>query len=131
TITGYDVVGRVRGSNQVIGGQTYGFSYSYNRAGALKSTTYPSGRVVTNSFDAANRLSQVAGSLGGVNTTYMSSISYAAHGALAGHTFGNQVARTYSYNTLLQPSEMKDMVSGQPLLDHNLTWGTSGANNGS
>jgi len=33
-----------------------------------------------------------------------------------------------SYNTLLQPSEMKDMVSGQPLLDHKLFWLDAGVN---
>jgi hypothetical protein len=34
-----------------------------------------------------------------------------------------------SYNTLLQPSEMKDMVSGQPLLDHELFWLDAGGKN--
>ncbi len=36
-------------------GQTYSFRYSYNLAGALTSETYPSGRVITNSYDGANR----------------------------------------------------------------------------
>lgn len=45
-------VDRVTASSQATGGQTYPFSdYKYNRAGALTSLTYPSGRIVNTSYD--------------------------------------------------------------------------------
>jgi YD repeat-containing protein len=45
-------------------GQTHSFeNYSYNLAGALTSETYPSGRVISYSYDAANRRTRHTGSL--------------------------------------------------------------------
>jgi RHS repeat-associated protein len=109
SLAGYDAMGRITGSTQASSGQNYTFSYTYNLADSLTSTTYPSGRVVTNSYDGANRTSKVyAGS-----KNYVSSVTYAPHGAYAGFTFGNSMARTNSYNNRLQPSEMKDVQSGQ------------------
>jgi len=109
SIAGYDALGRITGSTQASSGQNYTFSYTYNLADSLTSTTYPSGRVVTNSYDGANRTSKVyAGS-----KNYVSSVTYAPHGAYAAFTFGNSMARTNSYNNRLQPSEMKDVQSGQ------------------
>jgi RHS repeat-associated protein len=48
----------------VTAGQTYNFAYAYNLAGGLKSETLPSGRVITNIYDGANRTNQVTGTLG-------------------------------------------------------------------
>jgi YD repeat-containing protein len=53
----YEELGRITGSSQTIGGgSALPFSYSYNLADALVQTTYPTGRVLTNSYDAANRI---------------------------------------------------------------------------
>jgi YD repeat-containing protein len=49
--TNFDAMGNVLASTQATAGQSYGFSYSYNLAGALTSETYPSGRVVTTGYD--------------------------------------------------------------------------------
>jgi YD repeat-containing protein len=57
--TGYDVMGRVLGGSQVTYGNTYSMSYSYDRAGNMKTETYPSGRVVATELDAARRLAGV------------------------------------------------------------------------
>jgi RHS repeat-associated protein len=125
TVSSYDARGNVTGSSQKIGGANYSFGYKYNLADAPISTTYPSGRVVANTYDQANRVSTaISGS-----TTYLSGVSYAAFGGFAGHTYGNGLVRTYSYNNLLQPSEMKDTGTGYTLLDNVLNWG-SGSNNG-
>jgi len=45
--TAYDPLGRVLQSIQTTGGTPYTFSYTYNLAGALKTETYPDGRVLT------------------------------------------------------------------------------------
>ncbi len=55
TFTAFDALGWVTASSQQVNGLTYGFTYTYNLAGALTSETYPSGRVVTTGYDAANR----------------------------------------------------------------------------
>jgi YD repeat-containing protein len=129
-IASYDTRGNVTGSSQTIGTNTYNFSYAYNLANALTSTTYPSGRVVANTYDGANRVSTVAsGSTTYLSGTCSSGVCYAAFGGLAGHSYGNGLARTYSYNSLLQPSEIKDTGGGYTLLDNVLNW-TSGNNNG-
>jgi hypothetical protein len=62
----------VLASNQVTAGQTYNFAYAYNLAGGLKSETLPSGRVITNVYDGANRTNQVTGTLGTASTAYVS-----------------------------------------------------------
>ena len=50
-------MGRIKASSQVVAGTSpYQFSYSYDISGALATETYPSGRIVTNSFDAAGRI---------------------------------------------------------------------------
>jgi RHS repeat-associated protein len=130
TVASYDARGNVTGSSQKVGSNTYNFSYAYNLADALKSTTYPSGRVVTNTYDGANRVATVAsGSTTYLSGTCSSGVCYAAFGGLAAHSYGNGLARTYSYNSLLQPSEIKDTGGGYTLLDNVLNW-TGGNNNG-
>ena len=131
-IVSYDALGRVTASSQTISGRTYTFpNYSYNLADAMTSETYPSNRVVSTGYDQANR----PNSLTSGSTTYLSSVTYAPHGALAGHVYDNgQLGRLYSYNKRLQPTEMRDgaptlsggTVSsiGNPLLDLQYFWGS-------
>ena len=113
-ITGYDPLGRIMGSMETVGGTPYdAFSYTYNLADALGSTTYPSGRVVTNGYDGANRINSVVGTLIGANTTYLNNATYAAFGGIGGFDYSvtNGVpagARTFSYNGRLQVAEMHD-----------------------
>ena len=59
--TGYDTMGRVTQSSQTTNGASYGFSYTYNRAGGLEVETYPSGRKVTTCYYAAGRIKGVSG----------------------------------------------------------------------
>ena len=131
-ITGYSALGRITGSTQTIAGQTYNFNYTWNLADALLSTTYPTTRVVTNTYDVANRVTAVTGTLNGTPTYYLSGMSYAAQGAPAAYTYGNQLARAYKYNNRLQPYEMTDSstASTNPLLDLQFFFGGSTTLNG-
>ena len=56
----FDKVGQVVNHTQTIDGQSYNLQYGYNLAGQLTSEKYPSGRIVTNSFDANGRLASIA-----------------------------------------------------------------------
>ncbi len=100
--TSFDPLGRVTGSNQVTGQQTYGFSYTYNLAGALTSETYPSTRVVSFSYDGANRPLGVSGLLGTTGTTYTGAITYAPHGGVMAMTLGNGLTENTCFNNRLQ-----------------------------
>ena len=68
----YDQMGRLVKHRQWIGAEQYDLEYGYNLAGQLVSEKYPSGRVVTNSYDANGRLSGVADA----QRTYISAMQY-------------------------------------------------------
>ncbi len=69
---GYDPLGRITASSQVTNTITYQFPlYTYNRAGALLSETYPTNRVVATGYDGANRPAYLQGTLGTAVTPYI------------------------------------------------------------
>ncbi len=126
----FDALGRVGTSVQTTGGPSYTFSYGYNLGGALTSETYPSKRMVTTAPDAANRPSAVGGKLGTIGTNYVANVLYASHGAPLSYVYGNNVARTNSYNGRLQmggyiDTNNKTMVQ---LVNATLTWGVANDN---
>jgi YD repeat-containing protein len=97
TYFGYDAVGRVDEQRQVTGGSTYSLSYTYNLAGLLATETYPTGRVLTQSYDNAGRLSQIDDG----TTTYASNFAYAPSGALVSEAWGNGAVHSVAYNSAL------------------------------
>src|SRR5258708_7948774 len=101
--------------------------YTYDQSGALASVTYPSGRVLTNTFDGAGRVSQVSGP---GNKNYASQVAYAPQGAIQSLTLFNGVAETWGFNTRQQPTSLLASLSQTTLL--NLTWGygADASNNG-
>ena len=131
TFANFDALGRVTQSYQQMAGQTYNFGYNWNLANGLTSETYPSGRVLTTTFDAANRPQAVSGTLGSLTTPYASGVSYAPHGGLAKYEFGNHIWRTFTYSSRLQPNCWWDAVNNSPsayLLTLCPGWGTTNNN---
>jgi YD repeat-containing protein len=127
----YDELGRVKQSNQQTTGQTYGFTYTYNRGGAVTSETYPSGRTVSTGYDRVNRPSGLTGVLTGQTKNYVSNASYWPHGALNAFLYGNNIAPGYLYNSRLQMSQMVAALgagSNQYLTVGNYDWGTANNN---
>ncbi|MGD0048115.1 MAG: RHS repeat-associated core domain-containing protein [Bryobacteraceae bacterium] len=143
----FDRMGRVANSSQQIGNAApYSFSYLYDKSGALKSVTYPSGRTVTNTFDAAGRINQVTGApSSGASTTYASGgscfatgiyspysgtgICYAPQGAVENLSLGNNVTENWNFNSLLQPTQLTATLGSTALMT--LGWSyNSGADNG-
>jgi YD repeat-containing protein len=96
TYFGHDSMGRVSVQKQVTGSNTYSLGYSYNHAGLLSTQTYPTGRVLTNSYDNAGRLSQISDG----TTVFASSLSYAPSGARLSETWGNGALHSIAYNEL-------------------------------
>jgi RHS repeat-associated protein len=70
-------------------GTPYVTQQAYDFLGHVTSETYPSGRVVNYSYDAAGRTNNVSGNLGdGVTRTYTTSISYDEWGGIYKEQFG-------------------------------------------
>jgi RHS repeat-associated protein len=94
----FDALGRIKASHQTTGTQTYDFAYEYDRAGDLKSETYPSGRVLTSSYDDAGRPTGVAQGA----ASFASGAVYAPHGAVSDLTLGNGLLERSRFNLRLQ-----------------------------
>ncbi|MEK6280648.1 MAG: RHS repeat-associated core domain-containing protein [Acidobacteriota bacterium] len=94
TIDSYDALGRPVTQRQqfYISGalsQSYTTQRSYNRAGAVVSQTYPSGRTVSYVYDTAGRTSSFTGNLGdSVSRTYATGITYSPFGGIGTEQFG-------------------------------------------
>jgi RHS repeat-associated protein len=90
----YDAEGRITQVNKVVGSTAYPIVYQPNVAGQLKQITYPSGRVVAQTYDAVGRLTGVTS--GGVN--YTSGYKYDAAGHTTAFTYANGVAAAFAYS---------------------------------
>lgn len=100
----YDGLGRPLASMQSpASGGSYAFLYTHKPAGPA-SMTYPSGRVVSWSYDVAGRTVSATGSFGGQAAVYANNITYAPHGAISSMPIENG-ARTekWCYNNRTQP----------------------------
>ena len=126
----FDAVGRVLWQSQshadFNSGQPSTFRYAYNAAGSLISETYPSGRTVTTTYDAAGRPSQLSGTpSGGTLKQYAGSpalpIAYWAHGAIYQMGLGNSLFEKWNYNARLQPISIALGTSTAPSSVRGLT----------
>ena len=99
TAFSYDARGRVTASTQTTGGVARSFGYTYNLDDTLATQTYPTGKTFTFRYDSAGRATDVSG--GG--DTYVSSVTYAAHGAPSQVSLGNGIVENTSFNNRLQP----------------------------
>jgi RHS repeat-associated protein len=95
----YNNLGEMTALQKVISGTTYPLSYAYNLAGELSSITYPSGRVVQQSFDTIGRLCAVgnSGSTCTSGTTFATAFAYNASFQVTGFSYGNGVTSTFGY----------------------------------
>ena len=129
TYFGYDNMGRVNVQKQVTGSNTYSLGYTYNLAGVLATQTYPTGRVLTYSYDNAGRPSQISDG----TTTFASNFSYAPSGRLLSETWGNGAVHSIAYNNALQVSQikLKQSSSGSELQRYDYLYGEVTQSNGS
>ena len=92
----WDLLGRATSvSKNITGAQTYNIGYGYNLAGEVSSVTYPSNRVVTQTYDAIGRSSQISD---GTPRTYANQFSYNPAQQLLGFTAGNSVQGIFGYS---------------------------------
>ena len=95
----YNNLGEMTQLQKVISGTAYITGYAYNLAGQLSSITYPSTRVVQQSYDTIGRLCAVgtSGSTCASGTTYATSFAYNAAFQVTGFNYGNGVAAAFGY----------------------------------
>lgn len=130
----YDQHGRVLSETRSIANVGYTTQYAYDSSGRLASITYPSGRVVTYTRDAAGRISQIDASKGSVTQTVVSQVAYQPFGAV--QSFVNGAGQTVTRGFDLDGRITRYSLRGQPQLvtydaASRITsiWDTSNANN--
>jgi len=99
---------------QTVNGSTYNMAYAYDNNANVATLTYPSARVVTYSYDFADR---AASAMSG-STTYVAAASYAPFGPLTSLTFGNATTQTLSYDERYRPTENKLVHGSTTLADY-------------
>lgn len=105
--TAFDNVGRVLSHKQTTDGQPYTTSYAYNLSGAVTEETYPSGKVIRNTFDADNQLSQIQGRSGNKGFwTYANGFTYNSSGGITSTRLGNGRWESAQFNSRLQPVQL-------------------------
>ncbi|MEW6732369.1 MAG: fibronectin type III domain-containing protein [Acidobacteriota bacterium] len=99
---GYELLGRVARTAQLMDGIAYQSTISYNELSLPISETYPSGTVITTSYNNAGQISTVSRN----GQVISSNASYSATGSLGQEQLGNQLYHTISYNNRLQPKQI-------------------------
>lgn len=122
----YDALGRVTGLTKTVGTTPYPLTIAYDIAGNITSLTYPSGRVVTQTYDTLERLTGVATG----STNYVSGIAYNSAWRPTGYSFGNSVAASLSYNSRLQPASLSYTKGAQTLFSLTYGYTQNSGNNG-
>jgi RHS repeat-associated protein len=103
----YDVMGRMSGEQRTIAGVSKSLNYAYNLDGSLKTMTYPSGRVVSYGYNAAQRPLSAVDNNG---NNFAFGARYTAWGSLS--SVGNGGMTTFDYyNSRMQPCRL---VTGSP-----------------
>ncbi len=114
----YNQLGRITNVAEVVGATNYNVGYSYNYVGETKTLTYPSGRVVTQAYDAVGRMNQI--SSGGTNYLTVPANGLTPAGLPTAINYGNGVVATVGYNARLQLSSLDYAKGATDLL--NLTY---------
>lgn len=119
---------------KVVSGTTYTTGYQYNLAGELRQITYPSGRIVQQSFDAIGRLCAIAQTSSGCTSNtnpYATGYGYNAAFELTGFNYANGVAASFGYSPdRLQITSLSYVKGTTTLFSLNYLYGTTGSNNG-
>jgi RHS repeat-associated protein len=125
-ILSYDPMGREWGEQRTTNNVTKTTTYKYDLAGDLTTLTYPSGRIVTYTYDSAERpsdaqdvansINYVTGSCanGAPSPSPSTGACYAPQGSAAQLQDGTNLVSTYIYNDRLQPCWMY-ATTGAPL----------------
>ena len=85
----YDLHGRLINETAQHYGASYTTGYAYDAQGRLAGLTYPSGRLLSYSFDSQGRINSIANSYHGQTKTLVSNIAYQPFGGVKSFTYGD------------------------------------------
>jgi RHS repeat-associated protein len=131
TTWSYNLAGNLLSEQRTIASAQKTTSYSYLLNNALSTITYPSGRVVTYSYDTALRPVSAVDNVNSIN--FVTQAHYAAHGALKSYVNGATgsfagITTSNSYNSRLQPSILSAAAPSQTVFS--LSFSYVSPNNG-
>jgi YD repeat-containing protein len=115
----YDQADRMTSQQITIGALTKTTGYGYDGSDNLTTLTYPTGRVLTYGYDAANRVLSLASGA----TNYVTSVTYHPSRVMTSMAFANGTSTSLTYDTRYRVSRI--LATG--LVD--FTYAYDGANN--
>jgi RHS repeat-associated protein len=104
-------------------------SAQYDLAGNMTSLTYPDGQAISQTFDAAGRLSSVNNAAVNASYSYLNVNSYDAAGHVTSYTDGSGTTMTEAFNNRQQPislSYTSAITPTPPLWSKSLQWTPNG-----
>lgn len=131
--TAFDILGRVTAHKQTTDSNDYTTGYTYSLSGQLLEQEYPGGRIVKNTYDAADgSISQVQSKRSAETyRNFANGFIYNAAGAVIAMRLGNGKWENPVFNSRMQPTKigLGTGVASQDLLKLEYSYGTT-ANNG-
>jgi RHS repeat-associated protein len=110
----YERRGLVRSEARTIQGDSYSTAFTYDQNGNRSGVTYPSGRLVSYTFDFADRpLTASSGA-----TTFVSTASYLPFGPETSLGYGNGTTKSMTYDLRYRPLENKLTSTGGTIADY-------------
>ncbi|NSX55970.1 RHS repeat domain-containing protein [Parasulfitobacter algicola] len=123
----YDAVtGNLASEERVIGGATYTIGYDTDVEGNLTALTYPSGKVLSLTRDAENRITSLALDLGtgGPPVDIVTGVAYRPMGPVAGFSYGDGGLYTATYDSSYRLTKQLDTRSGTTRREIDYGWST-------
>ena len=108
----YDERGNMLTEKRVNGSNTYTTTYSYDAASRIASITYPDGNLVTNQYNGAGYLQQVAAQPSGAPTaTTIATIAHLPFGPLNSIGYGNGMSESWAFDHDYRPQAVTETNS--------------------
>lgn len=113
--TRLDIIGRILAQSQIVDPQSasphvFSMEYTYDLSGSVKTAKYPSGKVISNQYDAAGKLSGTRNLNGdfycGSGPNGVNRVKYTPFGSVEALHLGNGKWEHSVYNSRLRPVEM-------------------------
>lgn len=121
----YNTLGQMTAMVRTINGQSYSTGYTYDLAGEMLSTTYPSGRTVNYSRDAAARVTDVALN-GDISADILADVSYLPFGPMDGARFGDGHDLSLTYDSSYRATTLKRSKISTSIMDIGFEYDAAG-----